>query len=58
MFVFRDWALTTILHAQGESAVVASKFIAISIPANVPLAVGMAFSGILRAVGDARRAMM
>ena len=40
-----------------SSAEVASKFIAISIPANVPLAVGMTFSGILRAVGDARRAM-
>ena len=56
-FFLRDWVLTTILHAHGESAVVASKFIAISIPANVPLAVGMTFSGILRAVGDARRAM-
>jgi putative MATE family efflux protein len=57
MFVLRDWILTTVLHAHGESAEVASKFIAISIPANVPLAVGMTFSGILRAVGDARRAM-
>ena len=36
---------------------VASNFIAISIPANVPLALGMTFSGVLRAVGDARRAM-
>jgi putative MATE family efflux protein len=57
MFVLRDWILTTVLHAHGESAAVASKFIAISIPANVPLAVGMTFSGVLRAVGDARRAM-
>jgi putative MATE family efflux protein len=57
MFVFRDWALTTLLHAHGEPAEVASKFIAISIPANVPLAIGMTFTGILRAVGDARRAM-
>jgi putative MATE family efflux protein len=57
MFALRDWILTTVLHAHGESAEVASKFIAISIPANVPLAVGMTFSGILRAVGDARRAM-
>ena len=56
-FLLRDWILTTVLHAHGESAEVASKFIAISIPANVPLAVGMTFSGILRAVGDARRAM-
>jgi putative MATE family efflux protein len=57
MFVLRDWILTTVLHAHGESAEVASKFIAISIPANVPLAVGMGLSGVLRAVGDARRAM-
>ena len=42
IFVFRDWALATLLHAHGEPAEVASKFIAISIPANVPLAVGMA----------------
>ena len=57
MFVLRDSILTTVLHAHGESVEVASKFIAISIPANVPLAVGMALSGVLRAVGDARRAM-
>jgi putative MATE family efflux protein len=57
MFVARDWILATVLHAHGESAEVASKFIAISIPANVPLAVGMTFSGVLRAAGDARRAM-
>jgi putative MATE family efflux protein len=57
MFVFRDWGLTTLLHARGEPAEVASKFIAISIPANVPLALGLTMSGILRAVGDARRAM-
>ena len=57
IFVFRDWALTTLLHAHGEPAEVASKFIAISIPANVPLAMGMTMSGVLRAVGDARRAM-
>ena len=57
MFLLRDWILVTVLHAHGELAEVASKFIAISIPANVPLAVGMTFSGILRAVGDARRAM-
>jgi Na+-driven multidrug efflux pump len=54
IFVFRDWALTTILHAQGEPLAVASKFLAITIPANVPMALGMAMSGILRAVGDAR----
>jgi putative MATE family efflux protein len=57
MLVFRDWGLATLLHARGEPAEVASHFIAISIPANVPLALGMAMSGVLRAVGDARRAM-
>src|SRR5580704_9943527 len=57
MFLLRDWILTTVLHGHGESAEVASKFIAISIPANVPLAVGMGLSGVLRAAGDARRAM-
>jgi putative MATE family efflux protein len=57
MSVFRDWGLATLLHAQGESALVASKFIAISMPANVPLALGMTLAGVLRAVGDARRAM-
>jgi putative MATE family efflux protein len=57
MFESRDWILTTVLHAHGESAEVASKFIAISVPANVPLAVGMGLSGVLRAAGDARRAM-
>ena len=36
---------------------VASNFLAITIPANVPMALGMAMSGVLRAVGDARRAM-
>jgi putative MATE family efflux protein len=56
-FILRDWILTTVLHAHGESAEVASKFIAISVPANVPLAVGMGMSGVLRATGDARRAM-
>ena len=54
---FATGRLATLLHARGEPAEVASKFIAISIPANVPLALGMAISGVLRAVGDARRAM-
>ncbi|MBV9289895.1 MAG: polysaccharide biosynthesis C-terminal domain-containing protein [Hyphomicrobiales bacterium] len=57
MFVFRDWGLTRLVHASGESFEVASNFLAITIPGNVPLAVGMAMSGVLRAVGDPRRAM-
>jgi len=57
LFVFRDPLLATLMHAQGEPASVASRFLAITIPANVPLALGMALSGVLRAAGDARRAM-
>jgi putative MATE family efflux protein len=57
MLVFRDWGLTHIVHASGEPFEVASKFLAIILPANVPMALGMTMSGLLRAVGDARRAM-
>jgi putative MATE family efflux protein len=57
IFLFRDEALATLLHAHGEAASAASGFLAIAIPANVPLALGMSLSGVLRAVGDARRAM-
>jgi putative MATE family efflux protein len=57
MFVYRDWGLTTLLHASGESLSVASTFLAVTLPANVLLALGMAMSGVLRAVGDAKRAM-
>jgi Na+-driven multidrug efflux pump len=56
-FVFRDAALARLMHAQGPAAEVASGILAITIPANVPMAVGMALSGVLRAAGDARRAM-
>lgn len=53
----RDIALHAMLGAQGESARIASHILAITIVANVPFALGMAFSGVLRACGDARRAM-
>lgn len=51
-------ALLTLLGARGEAAAVAARFLDITLPANVLLGVGMVLSGILRAVGDARRAMM
>jgi putative MATE family efflux protein len=57
MFVYRDWGLVTLLHAHGEALLVASNFLAITIPAFVPMSLGFAMSGVLRAVGDARRAM-
>jgi putative MATE family efflux protein len=58
MFVLRDRALATLLHASGEPARVASDFLAIVIPSNIALTLGMALSGALRAVGDARRSMV
>ena len=57
MFVFREQGLASILHAKGEPLEVAAHFLAISLPSNVLMAIGMALSGVLRAVGDARRAM-
>jgi len=57
MLAYRDWALIHVVHARGEPLAVASKFLAITLPANVPMALGMTLGGLLRAVGDARRAM-
>ncbi len=57
LFALRGAILDDVMHAQGPAREVADKFLAITLPANVPFAVGMAFSGLLRAVGDARRAM-
>ena len=54
---YRDFALDHFMHAHGEAAEVASGVLAITIPANVPMGLGMAMSGVLRACGDARRAM-
>lgn len=47
----------TLLGAKGEALAVAERFLLITLPSNVLLAAGMALSGVLRAVGDARRAM-
>ena len=57
MWIFRDAALDNLMHAKGEAAAVASGYLAIIIPANIPMALGMSLSGVLRATGDARRAM-
>jgi putative MATE family efflux protein len=43
--------------ARGEALDVATRFLAITLPANLLMGLGMALSGILRALGDARRAM-
>lgn len=45
------------LSASPETRPIAERFLWITLPSNPPMALGMGFSGILRAVGDARRAM-
>lgn len=47
-----------LLGAVGEPLNVATRFLWITLPSNVLMAVGMSLSGILRAAGDPRRAMM
>jgi putative MATE family efflux protein len=54
---FRGQILADALHAHGRAGEAADRFLAITLPANVPMALGMCLAGILRAVGDARRAM-
>ena len=48
LLVFRDNALNA-LGARGQAFIVASNFLAITLPANLLMALGMGFSGILRA---------
>jgi putative MATE family efflux protein len=57
LFAYRGPILEYGLHAQGRAGEIAFHFLAITLPANVPMALGMALSGVLRATGDARRAM-
>jgi putative MATE family efflux protein len=47
----------TALGAEGHLREVAESFLRITLPAHVPFAAGIVMSGILRATGDARRAM-
>jgi putative MATE family efflux protein len=56
VFPFRR-ELLMLLGARGESLDVAARFLAITLPSNVLMAIGMAMSGVLRAVGDAKRSM-
>lgn len=46
------------LGAEGASRPVAERFLWIVLPSNIIMALGMSLSGILRAAGDARRAML
>lgn len=49
--------LTGLLGARGETREIAVHFLQIVVPSMPAVAIGMGASGILRAVGDARRAM-
>jgi putative MATE family efflux protein len=49
--------LLDLMGAKGEAREVAFRFLEITMPANVLLGIGMGMSALLRAVGDARRAM-
>lgn len=50
------WILR-MLGAHGQTLTVAHSFLLIALPTNVLMALGMAFSTILRAAGDAKRSM-
>ncbi len=56
VWVWRDGVLSA-LGAAGETREIASGFLAIVLPALPLLGIGMVTSGLLRSVGDARRAM-
>jgi putative MATE family efflux protein len=51
------WALTT-LGATGRTFELASRYLSILVPSLPPLALGITATGVLRSVGDAKRAMM
>lgn len=53
---FLPWLLPA-LGAEGPPLEVATRFLWITLPANILMALGMCLSGFLRAVGDPRRAM-
>ncbi len=50
-------AILTVFGARGEALAVGSLYLRLTLPATIFLGLGMAFSSILRGVGDAKRAM-
>ncbi|MBV1707301.1 MAG: MATE family efflux transporter [Hyphomicrobiales bacterium] len=56
MWWFRDNLLDA-LNATGPAKALASRVLAVTLPANVMMGAGLAYSVVLRAAGDARRAM-
>ena len=57
LFVSRDAILADVMHASGRAREIASGVLAITVPSNVAMGLGLSLSGILRSAGDARRAM-
>lgn len=56
LLALAPWLLR-LLGAGDEILPVAHRFLWITLPSNILMAIGMGFSGVLRAVGDASRAM-
>ena len=57
LILFTLHPLLTLMGATGDTHDVAYRFLLIAMPSNIFLGFGMALSGVLRAVGDARRSM-
>lgn len=57
LFFFLMDPTLRLLGAAGQTKVLAERFLAITLPSNALLGIGMACSGLLRSVGDAQRAM-
>jgi putative MATE family efflux protein len=57
LVLFTLHPLLTLMGATGDTHAIAYRFLLIAMPSNVFLGLGMALSGVLRAVGDARRSM-
>ncbi len=56
MFIFRG-QLLDLVGARGAAHEIASRYLAITLPSTFLMALGMALQGLVRAVGDPRRAM-
>lgn len=56
LLALAPWLLR-LIGASDEILPIAQRFLWMTLPSNVFMAIGMAFSGVLRAVGDANRAM-
>jgi len=57
LWVYREPVLDIGLNAHGRARDIAVTYLSITLPGNLPMAVGMVLAGLLRADGDAKRAM-